>query len=108
MTKKTEPKVGDLRVWHNCQVGAVKNFYVDVSSVEEGKAILVALADYDAFQFENRIKGDYANASGLCQFEANAGEGEPGWCEWMNEETGEEIWDMIRSERDAVEETEQA
>ena len=26
-----------LRVWHNCQVGAVKNFYVEVESIEQAK-----------------------------------------------------------------------
>ena len=48
-----------LRVWHNCQVGAVKNFYVEVESIEQAWKILNTLWDYDLFQYENNIKPDY-------------------------------------------------
>ena len=58
-----------LRVWHNCQVGAVKNFYVEVESIEQAWKILNTLWDYDLFQYENNIKPDYCNASGLEYFD---------------------------------------
>lgn len=53
-----------LRVWHIPQV-PMKAFFVDVASVEEGVKVMGILADYDAFQYENRIKPDYSNVNGL-------------------------------------------
>lgn len=70
-----------LRVWHNCQVGAVKNFYVEVESIEQAWKILNTLWDYDLFQYKNNIKPDYCNASGLEYFD----EEEQEWCEWYDD-----------------------
>lgn len=44
-----------LRVWHIPQV-PMKPFIVEVASVEEGVRLMDALADYDAFQYDNNIK----------------------------------------------------
>ncbi|MCP5014403.1 MAG: hypothetical protein GY938_03865 [Ketobacter sp.] len=55
---------GDLRVWHIPQIPG-NLFIVDVATPEEAHKIINMLADYDAFQYENRIKPDYSNASGL-------------------------------------------
>ena len=71
-----------LRVWHNCQVGAVENFYVEVESIEQAWKILNTLWDYDLFQYENNIKPDYCNASGLESFD----EEEQEWCEWCDDD----------------------
>lgn len=71
-----------LRVWHNCQVGRVKHFYVEVSSIEEAWKILNVLWDYDLFQYENNIKPDYINSSGVEYFD----EEENDWCEWYDED----------------------
>lgn len=71
-----------LKVWHNCQVGKVDNFYVDVKNIEEAWLILNTLWEYDLFQYDNRIKRDYANASGLVYFD----EEEQEWFEWEDEE----------------------
>lgn len=71
-----------LRVWHNCQIGKVKNFYVDVKNIEEAWLILNTLWNYDLFQYENRIKGDYANTSGLEYFD----EEEQEWYEWEDDD----------------------
>ncbi len=71
-----------LRVWHNCQVGAVKNFYVEVESIEQAWKILNTLWDYDLFQYKNNIKSDYCNASGLEYFD----EEEQEWCEWYDDD----------------------
>lgn len=53
-----------LRVWWIPQV-PMDPFYVVVYSLFEGKKILEVLADYDRFQFENKVKPDYSNAGGL-------------------------------------------
>lgn len=57
-------KNGDLQVWWCPQV-PMKSFECSVGSIREGALLLDALARYDLFQFENRIKPDYCNAGGL-------------------------------------------
>lgn len=71
-----------VRVRHNCPVGAVKNFYVEVESIEQACKILNILWDYDLFQYENNIKPDYCNASGIEYFD----EEEQEWCEWYDDD----------------------
>lgn len=68
----------------------MKEFEVDISTVAEGVKLLDVLADYDIFQFENNVKPDYCNAGGIRRWCANAGDGEPGWEDWFDEETGED------------------
>jgi len=84
-----------LQVWWIPQV-PMKSFKVSVDSVEEGVKIMNALADYDIFQFENNIKPDYSNAGGLQMWDKDHdGNGNPGWVDWYDEETGEddpEVW----------------
>lgn len=58
-----------LRVWHIPQI-PMQPFTVDVASITEGRRILDILASYDLFQYENRIKPDYCNASGLSMWNA--------------------------------------
>jgi len=77
-------KPNDLRVWWIPQVPG-KAFRVPVASAAEAQALLNTLARYDQFQLENRIKPEFCNAGGLECFE----DGE--WCEWYDEETGEDI-----------------
>lgn len=83
----SEPKEGDLRVWHIPQVPG-KAFRVPVVSLKEAKKLLDVLADYDAFQYKNRIKGDYSNVSGLEVFDE---EGQ--WVTWCSAD-GDEIDDL--------------
>jgi len=84
------PAEGDLRVWWIPQV-TMKAFYVAVDSVKEGVKIESILANYDIFQFENNVKPDYCNAGGLQRFVNNFdGEGNSGWEDWYDEETGED------------------
>ena len=78
----TEPQ--QLRVWWIPQVPG-KPFHVPVSSVAEGAFVINLLADYDQFQLDNRIKGDYANCGGLQVWE------EDEWVEWEDPETGGDI-----------------
>lgn len=84
------PEVGSLRVWHQPQVGSGAMFYVAVVSVAEGVLIMDTLARYDKFQLDWNIKPDYSNANGLERYEADNGDGVPGWCGWVCEETGED------------------
>jgi hypothetical protein len=86
-------KEGQLRVWHIPQVPAPPMFYVDVSSSEEAKKVLNILWDYDNFQFENKIKPDFSNASGLEIYENNE------WCEW-NDDLGDDICEVMRNEEE--------
>ncbi len=83
------PRQGDLRVWWIPQVPG-KAFYVPVSSIAEAQKLLDVLADYDCFQFNNRIKPDYCNAGGLECFKQygapNPPDDFPDWCEWESED----------------------
>lgn len=63
-------KEGDLRIWHIPQVPG-KPFYVGASNEREAKLLLGVLADYDSFQFANKIKPDYCNASGAERFDGS-------------------------------------
>lgn len=87
---KTQNKLGDLQVWWVPQV-PMKPFMVPVKDVEEGAKLLDVLAAYDMFQFKNKIKPDYCNAGGLQHWcEDSDGDGNAGWCDWYDDETGEE------------------
>lgn len=69
----------------------MKAFTVDVELVAEGVKIMDVLANYDIFQYENKIKPDYCNAGGLNMWDEDCdGEGNPGWVSWYDEETGED------------------
>lgn len=81
------PKIGALRVWHIPQVPG-KPFHVYVDTPQEAQRLINVLAQYDLFQFQNLVRNDFFNASGLEQYEADNGDGQPGWCEWCDEETG--------------------
>lgn len=86
-------KAGDLRVWWIPQI-PMKAFVVPVTDIDQAKFLLGVLANYDLFQFENRVKGDYCNAGGLSVFE----DGE--WVDWCDEETGDNINDLMRMRAD--------
>ena len=72
-----------LRVWWIPQI-PMKPCHFPVKSLEDGVFLMDALAKYDLFQFENRVKPDYCNTGGIEIWE----NGE--WCEWSDEETGED------------------
>lgn len=66
--KTSEPKPGDLRVWHVPQIPCPA-FRVPVATVAEGVKLLDVLADYDAFQYAEKIKPDYNNVGGVERYE---------------------------------------
>ena len=85
-----EPTIGALRVWHVPQVpGPAFHIYVD--TLREAQRVLQVLANYDLFQLEHNIKPDYCNANGLEEYVANDGYDKPGWVEWYDDETGDDI-----------------
>ena len=59
----------ELKVWWIPQIPSSNPFEVKVNNIEEAKLLLKALADYDIYQFENKIKSDYSNAGGLMVLE---------------------------------------
>jgi hypothetical protein len=81
---------GQLQVWWIPQVPG-KPFTVDVATPQEAKKLLTVLANYDIFQFENRIKPDYCNAGGLRQWDGTD------WEEWEDEH-GNDIDDTEMAE----------
>lgn len=72
-----------LRVSHYPQIPC-KPFIVEVKDLEEAKKISDVLANYDLFQYDNRIKGDYANTTIVEEYDEEEGE----WLSWSDEETG--------------------
>ncbi len=83
-------KKKELQVWWVPQV-PMKGFIVKVDSVVEGKKLLNILADYDTFQFENRVKPDYSNAGGLQEFDGKE------WICWESE-NGDSIDELTLEE----------
>lgn len=53
-----------LRIWHIPQVPMVP-FYVEAPDLASAKLVGDALAKYDLFQLQHRIKPDYCNAQGI-------------------------------------------
>lgn len=51
-----------FKVCHIPQV-PMKPFEVELGSYAEAVKVSVILADYDLFQYENKVKGDYCNVS---------------------------------------------
>jgi len=70
-----------LRIWWIPQV-PMNAFNWEVNSPLEGKKMLDMLAQYDIFQFENKVKPDYSNAGGLQEFNEEAEE----WWDYEDEE----------------------
>ena len=81
----------ELRVWWIPQIPSNNPFQVIVKDLVEAKKILNTLADYDQYQFENRIKLNYSNTGGLEVFDGEY------WMEFEDDE-GYDIWDMKQVE----------
>ena len=78
-----------LRVWWIPQI-PMKSFLVPVDSVIEGAKVMKILADYDQFQYDNRVKPDYCNIGGLQVFDPTDDTDGPegSWVDWYDEEHG--------------------
>jgi len=88
-----------LRVWWIPQVPG-EPFTVPVKTLREGKLVLDILANYDAFQFDHRIKPDYCNAGGLQEFDlTDDHDGSDGsWSDWYDPEEGREVNNLTTEE----------
>lgn len=87
-TNTTTPVEGSLRFYWIPQV-PMNAFKVPVKTVDEAKLLYATLADYDLFQYENKLKPDYCNMGGLEVF--HNGE----WEEWRDEETDYSIDELM-------------
>jgi hypothetical protein len=75
-----------MRVWWIPQV-PMKSFYVEVNSLEQAILIDNTLAQYDLFQFNNKIKPDYCNAGGVELYVGDREEFDGDeWTEYFNDE----------------------
>jgi hypothetical protein len=66
-------RIKAYRVWWIPQV-PMKAFEVDVDTLAEAKLLIDVLADYDLFQYENKVKPDYCNTGGITRWDAAEGE----------------------------------
>jgi Superinfection exclusion gene product 17 len=82
--RPANPAQGALCVWWIPQI-PMEAFHVPVADLAQAKLLLDALADYDRFQFENRVKPDYCNAGGLLIFE------DGDWSDWYDPESGDDF-----------------
>lgn len=73
-----------LKICHFPQIQMKKYFEVDVKNLEEAQIIMDTLANYDLFEYKNKIKPDYSNMTILKIWDEEAND----WLEWMDEETG--------------------
>lgn len=71
MDEPQEP--APFRVWWVPQIPC-DSFTVDVPTYEVARLLTDTLARYDLFQYENRIKPDYANVGGIQRWDADLGE----------------------------------
>lgn len=91
--KMITPNEGDLRVWWVPQL-PMKAFEVPVKTPAEAVLVLDVLAEYDAFQCANNVKGAYCNAGGLIVFE----DGE--WFDWYSPEDNMNIDEWAEAQRE--------
>lgn len=84
-----------LRIYWIPQV-PMTAFNVEVKTLREARLLLRTLAEYDLFQFTHRVKGDYANAGGLTEFDPDDDHDGPNgsWCDWTDPETCEDFGDI--------------
>ena len=84
--------MSNLRVWWIPQIGmGGQPFVRNVENVKEGWKFLDILADYDLYQFDNKIKPDYSNVGGLEIFDEDTFE----WVEWQDS-NGDTLSDIER------------
>lgn len=53
-----------FKVWHIPQV-PMRSFEVECATYAEARKVCDVLGNYDAFQFETNVKGDYCNVNGI-------------------------------------------
>lgn len=89
-----------LRVKHFPQIPC-KAFEVEVESVQEAVKIMDVLAEYDLFQYKNRIKPDYSNMTVLEKYCDDCED----WIVWdieLKDDVGE-LYEYFDNPKDYVE-----
>ena len=71
-------EIGDLRIWYIPQV-PMKVFEASVPDLKTGKLVLDIIYELALFEFENKVKPDYANMGGIVRYEDVDGE-----MEWVD------------------------
>jgi len=89
--------IGDLRVWHIWQFTGTpqQSLCIPIQSTDEpAQSTTEALAIINA-RADSQVNDESVewNAFGLEIYEADDGTGNPGWCEWYNED-GDSIEDI--------------
>lgn len=79
----------EFRIWWIPQVPGTP-FEATVPDYKTGKLITDTLANYDLFQYENRIKGDYCNAGGVNWRHPDLTEGD--WADLDDDEAEDYGW----------------
>ena len=69
-----------LKVWWIPQISMSDRFEVVVDDEVRANLLLNVLAEYDLYQYKNKVKPDYCNTGGVEMWE----DGE--WVDWHNEE----------------------
>lgn len=76
----------EVRVWWIPQIPG-DPFHVTVPDLDTGILVANALAEYDLFQYEHKVKPDYANAGGI-EYRVDGGE----WDGFDYEDEDELAW----------------
>ena len=80
---EAEELIKKLRICHFPQIPC-NPFIIEVKDLHEAKKISDILANYDLFQYENKIRPDYANITIVEEWD----EIEQEWLSWCDDETG--------------------
>lgn len=72
-----------FRVWWVPQI-PMESFVVEAPDLKTARLIEDTLAKYDLFQFEHRIKPDYANTGGVQRWDEDEND-------WFDVESDEEV-----------------
>lgn len=85
-----------FRVWHIPQVPG-KRIEIEVPTWDEALRLQCALTQYDLFQFNNNIKPDYSNASGIQFYDHTIPDDELEEMELEDRWVDIEDWDDLQS-----------
>jgi hypothetical protein len=86
----------EFKLWWIPQV-PMKPFEVEIASIDEGRKLSTILANYDKFQFENKVKPDYCNVGGISFRHPKVTEGE-----WWDVPEDQDEWQDVLNELEAV------
>jgi hypothetical protein len=74
----TDAQLGDLQIFYIPQI-PMPAFTYPVPDRATGELLLDAIYELALFEFEHKVKPDYANVGGVQVFEDNDNPGDPSW-----------------------------